>query len=64
MTPAAFEAAQQRTRCPADSRAALAAYRVLVDGLSRHAAAREAGISASAVSAACKRIMEAGARHG
>ena len=61
MTHTDFHTALQRTRCPADSRAALAAYRVLVDGLSRHAAAREAGISASAVSAACKRIA---ARHG
>ena len=59
MTPIDFNAALQRTRCRADSRAAQAARRVLVDGLSRSVAAREAGISAGAVNAACRRIEAA-----
>ena len=59
MTPAAFETARQRTRCRADSRAVIAARRVLVDGISRHQAAREAGVSASAVCKACIRIESA-----
>lgn len=56
MTPAEFTDAIRKTRMKPTSRAATAARRALVDGLSSAQAAREVGISTQAVCQAINRL--------
>lgn len=59
MTPAQFAAVlQANTRIEPDSRSTRAARLVLVDGMSRNKASREAGCSLKVAAQAAKRIQE------
>lgn len=57
MTPRQFAAALAGSRLDPQGRTAQAARLVLVDGLTRNAAAKQVGIDIKAVSRGCERLM-------